>query len=44
VYIYFTDLIISLKGEVWANKTYLAVPLFIEVPVQNQESEDLYTV
>jgi hypothetical protein len=31
--------IISLKGVVWTNKTSLALPLFIEVPVLSQESE-----
>ena len=27
------------RGEVWAHKTSLTLPLFIDVPVQNQESE-----
>ena len=33
------DHIISLKRKVWAHKTSLTLPLFIEVPVPNQESE-----
>jgi hypothetical protein len=33
------DCIISLRGEVWAHKTNLTLPLFIEVPVPRQESE-----
>jgi hypothetical protein len=35
------DRIISLKGELWAHKTSLTLPLFIEVPVPGQESERL---
>jgi len=31
------DRIISLRREVWDNKTSLTSPLFIEVPVPNQE-------
>ena len=30
---------ISLEGEILAHKTSLTPPLFIEVPVQRQESE-----
>ena len=33
------DHIISLRVEVWANKTTLTLALFIEVPVQSQENE-----
>ena len=33
------DRIISLRREVWAYKTSLTPPLFIEVPVPSQESE-----
>jgi hypothetical protein len=32
------DRIISVRGEVWAHKTSLASPLFIEVHVPSQES------
>ena len=32
------DRIISLRREVWAHKTSLISPLFIELPVTNQES------
>ena len=32
------DRIISVRGEVWAHKTILASPLFIEVHVPSQES------
>ena len=28
----------SLRGEVWARKTSLTLPLFIELPVPSQES------
>jgi hypothetical protein len=35
------DHIISLRGGVWAHKTSLSPPLFIEVPVQSQESKQL---
>jgi hypothetical protein len=31
--------ITSLRGEVWAHKASLTLPLFIEVPVPSQESE-----
>jgi hypothetical protein len=34
-----TILSISLRAEVWAHKITLAPPLFIEVPVSNQECE-----
>ena len=37
---YLCDLIISLRGEVWAYNTSLTPPLFIEVLVPSQESED----
>jgi hypothetical protein len=33
------DYIISLRGQVWAQKTSLTPPLLIEVPVPRQESE-----
>jgi hypothetical protein len=33
---HFDDCIISLRGEVWAHKTSLTTPLFIEVPVTRQ--------
>jgi hypothetical protein len=33
------DRIISLRGDVWANKSSLIPPYFIEVPVQYQDSE-----
>ena len=33
------DLMSSLRGEVWAHKTSLTLPLCIEVPVPSQESE-----
>ena len=33
------DYIISLRGKVWAHKTSLTQPLYIEVPVSSQESE-----
>jgi hypothetical protein len=33
------DRIISLRGKVWAHKTRFTPPLFIEVPVSNQEDE-----
>jgi hypothetical protein len=32
------DRIISVRGEVWAHKTSLTSPLFIEVHVPSQES------
>ena len=31
--------IIPLRGDAWAHKTSLTLPLFIEVPVPSQESE-----
>ena len=34
--------IISQRREVWAHRTFTASPLFIEVPVQSQESEISY--
>ena len=36
------DHIISLRGEVWAHKTSLTLPLVTEVPVPSQESELSY--
>ena len=36
---HFHDSIISLRGEVWAHKTGLSPPLFIEVLILSQESE-----
>jgi len=36
---HFHDRIISLRGEVWAHKTGLSPPLFIEVLILSQESE-----
>jgi hypothetical protein len=36
---HFHDYIISLRQEVWAHKTSLTLPLFIEVPVLIQEPE-----
>ena len=33
------DRVISLRGELWAHKTSLTPPLFIEVSVPSQESE-----
>ena len=30
---------LSLRGDIWANKTSLTLPLFIEVPVPKQEME-----
>ena len=33
------DCIISLREEIWAQKTSLTLPLFTEVPVPSQESE-----
>jgi hypothetical protein len=29
----------SFRGEVWVHKTILTPPLFVEVPLPNQESE-----
>ena len=36
---YLYDLIISLREEVWAHKTSLTLPLFIQVPVISKESK-----
>ena len=36
---YFTK---NLRGEIWADKTSLTLPHFIEVPVPSQESEQSY--
>ena len=36
------DRIISLRLEAWSNKTGLALPCFIELPVPNHDSEWLY--
>ena len=36
------DCIISIRGEVWAHKTSLTTPLFIEVSVPSQESDRSY--
>ena len=33
------DQIISLRDQIWAHRTSLTPPLFIEVPVPSQESE-----
>jgi hypothetical protein len=35
------DRIIPLNEDVWAHKTSLTPPLFIELPVQNHESQRL---
>ena len=35
------DRIMSLRVETWAHRTSLTPPLFIELPVPNQESERL---
>ena len=38
LYLLLDDLMSSLRGEVWAHKTSLTLPLFIKVPITSQES------
>jgi len=40
--IFSCDQFMLIRGEVWAHKTSLTPPLFIDAPVPNQESVRLY--
>ena len=41
-YYFLHDHIVSLRGELWAHKASLTLPLFIEVPVQSRGKEKSY--